>query len=147
MSDTTRQKTFETPLKFWQWAIEVPRERKAIDAFGNTFFVQEGQLTGKVFLLNEGTGINLLLDHYHCPMYAIHDENGPIEPLKEVQMFDKNTHTVFIWKSKESGEWYWNRKGANGEIVSTSGEGYKNKSHALGMAKLLNLGVVIRMEE
>ena len=38
------------------------------------------------------------------------------------------------------GSWRWRRRSENGEIVSTSGEGYKARSHALLMAKSLNPG-------
>lgn len=41
------------------------------------------------------------------------------------------------------GEWRWNRKGANNKIVSTSGEGYQNKSEAVEMAKRLNPDVPV----
>ena len=35
-------------------------------------------------------------------------------------------------------EWRWNLKANNGQIIATSGEGYKNKSHAIYMAEQIN---------
>jgi uncharacterized protein len=37
-----------------------------------------------------------------------------------------------------AGEWRWRRHAANGEIVSTSGEGYTHFQHAVEMATRLN---------
>ena len=52
------------------------------------------------------------------------------------------TDTTSKWKD-QGGEYRWNRRSENGNIVSTSGEGYKNKSHALKMATELNPGTII----
>ena len=45
--------------------------------------------------------------------------------------------TVEIFKD-ESGEWRWHRQSENGRIVATSGEGYKNHSDALSIARDVN---------
>jgi uncharacterized protein YegP (UPF0339 family) len=44
---------------------------------------------------------------------------------------------VIVYKDK-AGEWRWQRRAGNNEIVSTSGEGYVNREHALNMAYRLN---------
>lgn len=47
----------------------------------------------------------------------------------------------------EDGEWRWRRRnGYNGEIVSTSGEGYVQRAHAVSMAKTLNVGIEVDVE-
>lgn len=38
----------------------------------------------------------------------------------------------------DAGEWRWRRFAGNGELVSESGEGYANKSHAVTQAVKLN---------
>ena len=39
----------------------------------------------------------------------------------------------------QAGEWRWRRlNGQNGQVVSTSGEAYKNLEHALKMTAQLN---------
>lgn len=53
------------------------------------------------------------------------------------------TDTVTVYQD-EAGEWRWRRQSANGEIVSTSGEGYENKTHAQDMAFELNVSSVGR---
>lgn len=35
-----------------------------------------------------------------------------------------------------AGEWRWHRKADNGEIIATSGEGYKNKADAMEIGRL-----------
>lgn len=39
-----------------------------------------------------------------------------------------------------AGEWRWHRQSENGEVVSTSGEGYTDREHAERMARDLNEG-------
>ena len=46
-----------------------------------------------------------------------------------------------------SGDWRWHRKADNSEIVSESGEGYKNLQDCLDMATALNPDVVIKPHE
>ena len=46
-----------------------------------------------------------------------------------------------------TGEWRWRAVARNGEIVATSGEGYRNASHARAMAERILPGVEIRDEE
>jgi hypothetical protein len=47
-----------------------------------------------------------------------------------------------VYKDK-SGEWRWRRKSENGQVVSESGEGYKNLDFAMRMARELNEGTLI----
>lgn len=58
-------------------------------------------------------------------------------------MNQQTTDIVTVYKD-EAGEWRWRRQSANGEIVSTSGEGYGGKSHAERMAFELNASTVNR---
>ena len=44
---------------------------------------------------------------------------------------------VFVYKD-DASEWRWRRVATNGNIVSSSGEGYKNNSHCQKMASQLN---------
>jgi len=44
---------------------------------------------------------------------------------------------VFVYKDA-ANEWRWRRVSANGNIVSSCGEGYKNNSHCQEMAFKLN---------
>ena len=39
----------------------------------------------------------------------------------------------FIVFKDVAGEWRWRLVATNGNIIATSGEGYKNRSHAVGM--------------
>lgn len=41
----------------------------------------------------------------------------------------------------DAGEWRWQWKAGNGEIIAVSGEGYENKQHALGMAGRVSSGL------
>ena len=45
--------------------------------------------------------------------------------------------TVTIYQDA-AGEWRWRRQAGNGEIISTSGEGYENKTYAEKIAQELN---------
>jgi len=47
------------------------------------------------------------------------------------------TDKVFVYKD-EASEWRWRRVATNGNIISTSGEGYKNNSDCQDMAFKLN---------
>jgi len=38
----------------------------------------------------------------------------------------------------EASEWRWRRRSENGRVVATSGEGYKNHSDALSIARDVN---------
>lgn len=51
--------------------------------------------------------------------------------------------TVHIYRDT-AGEWRWRRTTPNGRIVSTSGEGYRNRAHAKRMARKLNLFTTIK---
>jgi uncharacterized protein YegP (UPF0339 family) len=42
-----------------------------------------------------------------------------------------------------AGEWRWHRQSENGEVVSTSGEGYLDKGHAQQMARDVNSDDVV----
>lgn len=46
-------------------------------------------------------------------------------------------HTVIVYKDA-AGEWRWHREAANGQIVSDSGEGYKNFGDCREMALAVN---------
>lgn len=52
--------------------------------------------------------------------------------------------TVFM---DANSEWRWHRQAANNEIVSTSGEGYVDKEHAIEMAERLNPGFAVEVDE
>ena len=52
--------------------------------------------------------------------------------------------TVF---QDEVGEWRWNRKAENGEIIADSAEGYVDKGHAMQMAHELNPGIDLHLAE
>lgn len=41
-----------------------------------------------------------------------------------------------------AGEWRWNLKSNNGNIIADSGEGYKNKSDCLHMIQQIKNGAV-----
>jgi uncharacterized protein YegP (UPF0339 family) len=45
---------------------------------------------------------------------------------------------VQVRRSEVNGEWYWHRRSENGRIVSTSGETYVNREHAVEMGTSLN---------
>lgn len=59
--------------------------------------------------------------------------------------FERNGDRVKVFRDG-TGEWRWQRKAANGEIVSVSGEGYQNKEHAINMAEQLNPGRTLLIE-
>jgi hypothetical protein len=50
----------------------------------------------------------------------------------------RETDVVRVYKDTK-GEWRWRRRAANGEIISSSGEGYSNYSDAKRMAGELNM--------
>jgi uncharacterized protein YegP (UPF0339 family) len=43
----------------------------------------------------------------------------------------------------EAGEWRWRRRASNGQVVSVSGEGYVDRTHAREMAAQLNPDIEI----
>ena len=45
------------------------------------------------------------------------------------------------------GFWYWHLKAENGEIISDSAEGYRHKGYAISMAKKLNPGAELVIDE
>lgn len=45
--------------------------------------------------------------------------------------------TVQVFKD-DHGEWRWRRLASNGLITAVSGEGYKNRQHAIRMARRVN---------
>jgi uncharacterized protein YegP (UPF0339 family) len=55
-------------------------------------------------------------------------------------------HSVNVYKGVNDN-WYWRARGRNGEVISTSGEGYERKSHALDMAGALFPGVEVKVIE
>jgi len=57
-------------------------------------------------------------------------------PVAHVELFTDTT-----------GDHRWRAVARNGEIVATSGEGYRNASHARAMAERILPGVEIRDEE
>jgi uncharacterized protein YegP (UPF0339 family) len=46
---------------------------------------------------------------------------------------------VTVFKG-DDGFWYWDLKAENGEIIADSAEGYRHKGYAITMAKKLNPG-------
>lgn len=44
--------------------------------------------------------------------------------------------TAYVYQDRAE-EWRWRVRAANGDIVAVSGEGYKNKSHAIEMVGAL----------
>ena len=63
-------------------------------------------------------------------------EPSPEPVVDHVQLFTDTT-----------GDHRWRAVARNGEIVATSGEGYRNASHARAMAERILPGVEIRDEE
>jgi uncharacterized protein YegP (UPF0339 family) len=55
------------------------------------------------------------------------------------------TDKVEVYKD-ERGEWRWHRQSENGEIVSTSGEGYIHRSDAINISAQLNVGCDFHVE-
>lgn len=53
---------------------------------------------------------------------------------------------VTVYKDN-AGEWRWKRQSENGEVVSTSSEGYVDKRYALLQAERLNDIVEIVVDE
>lgn len=51
---------------------------------------------------------------------------------------------VEVFRDSE-GDWRWHRRGDNGRILATSGEGYRNLSHALDMAARVNGDIPIHV--
>jgi uncharacterized protein YegP (UPF0339 family) len=49
---------------------------------------------------------------------------------------------VSVYRDAED-KWRWRRQSENGKIVSTSGEGYESREHALKMAGDLNPETVV----
>lgn len=45
------------------------------------------------------------------------------------------------------GEWRWHRKAGNGEILSASSEGYRDRDHAVEQAVALNPDVEVEVRE
>lgn len=61
-------------------------------------------------------------------------------------MLSAMTDVVEVYKD-ERGEWRWHRKSENGLIVSTSGEGYIRRQHAIEISAQLNVGCDFTIEE
>ena len=57
-------------------------------------------------------------------------------PVAHVELFTDTT-----------GDHRWRAVARNGEIVATSGEGYRNAAHARAMAERILLGIELRDEE
>lgn len=50
--------------------------------------------------------------------------------------------------SGNDGKWYWRRtSGWNGMTIATGGQGYRNKAHAIRMAKKINRRATFTTEE
>ena len=62
--------------------------------------------------------------------------SSSLAPVAHVELFTDTT-----------GDHRWRAVARNGEIVATSGEGYRNASHARAMAERILPGVEIRDEE
>jgi uncharacterized protein YegP (UPF0339 family) len=54
----------------------------------------------------------------------------------------RDDDVVRVYKDR-AGEWRWRRRAANGEVISTSSEGYSSYADCKHMAEELNLGVRI----
>lgn len=54
--------------------------------------------------------------------------------------------TVTVYRDK-TGDWRWRRVAANGRVVATSGEGYRNRAHAEKMARKINLFTKVKVVE
>lgn len=54
--------------------------------------------------------------------------------------------TVTVYRDK-TGDWRWRRVAANGRVVATSGEGYRNRTHAEKMARKINLFTKVKVVE
>ncbi|MCK4594979.1 YegP family protein [bacterium] len=55
-----------------------------------------------------------------------------------------------IFKSEKNNEWYWHLRANNGQIIATSGEGYKNKNdceHGIDLVKELAPEALVKEEE
>lgn len=53
---------------------------------------------------------------------------------------------VDVYKDRNQ-EWRWRRQAGNGEVIATSGEGYKRRSHAIEMAVHLNPEIPLKVED
>jgi uncharacterized protein YegP (UPF0339 family) len=56
----------------------------------------------------------------------------------------------FVMKKDNAGEWRWNLKANNGEIIADSGEGYKNKGdceHGIELVKAAGPDTPVEVEE
>ena len=69
-------------------------------------------------------------------IFAATYEPAEPHPVARVELFTDTT-----------GDHHWRAIARNGEIVATSGEGYRNASHARTMAERILPGVEIRDEE
>lgn len=49
---------------------------------------------------------------------------------------------VFVYRAK-NGDWYWRAVASNGNVVATSGEGYKHRLYAREAAEARNPGAEI----
>lgn len=73
------------------------------------------------------------------------ESNADFDSTLGAQVTRSNDYvTVF---QDEADQWRWNRKAGNHEIISTSGEGYADRSHALDMAAHLNPGIPVSVDE
>ncbi len=55
-------------------------------------------------------------------------------------MIGKRKRRVHVFRGKDN-DWRWQLKAGNGEIVSTSGEGYKNLDDCVVIATEVNPGI------
>lgn len=59
---------------------------------------------------------------------------------------NRSNDFVRVFRDRK-GEWRWTRRSRNGRIISTSGEGYVDKSHTLTMAQELNPDVKVTVDD
>ena len=59
---------------------------------------------------------------------------------------NRSNDKVRVFRDRR-GEWRWTRRAANNKIISTSGEGYRNKSYAIEIANSLNADVTVDVED
>ncbi len=55
-------------------------------------------------------------------------------------MIGKRKRRVHVFRGKDN-DWRWQLKAGNGEIISTSGEGYKNLDDCVVIATEVNPGI------
>lgn len=59
---------------------------------------------------------------------------------------NRSNDFVRVFRDRK-GEWRWTRRSRNGRIISTSGEGYVDRSYTLTMAQELNPDVKVTVDD